>query len=95
MNPRILHTYINRYYTERELLAEVRKNKKLIDIFNLKCVGINTKYVNTREKMNRKENLFAIKKKLNSIILSMKMLIDLIQKKLEVIIGEREKFLMS
>ena len=54
MNPRILHTYLNRYYTEQELLAEVRKNKKLIEIFNLKCVGINTNYVNTREKMNRK-----------------------------------------
>ena len=46
--------HLNKYYTEEELLAEVRKNKKLIEIFNLKCVAINTKYVNTREKMNRK-----------------------------------------
>tara|TARA_R100000951_G_scaffold115149_1_gene122327 strand:- start:6143 stop:6637 length:495 start_codon:yes stop_codon:yes gene_type:complete len=46
--------HIHKYYTEQELLAEVRKSKKLIDIFNLKCVAINTKYVNSREKMNRK-----------------------------------------
>lgn len=50
----VLAFYLNKYYTEQELLAEVRKNKKLIEIFNLKCVAINTKYVNTREKMNRK-----------------------------------------
>ena len=50
----ILAFHLNKYYTEEELLTEVRKNKKLIEIFNLKCVAINTKYVNTREKMNRK-----------------------------------------
>jgi hypothetical protein len=54
MDKDVLAFHLNKYYTEEELLGEVRKNKKLIEIFNLKCVNINTKYVNTREKMNRK-----------------------------------------
>lgn len=49
-----LALYLNYYYTEGELIGEVRKNKKLMKLVGMKTMAINTRYVKNSKRMERK-----------------------------------------